>query len=198
MNQTEHAELAPEAPLEAQSGEPEVLDREAAEELDPIEALTQERDELKDRFLRLAAETENYKKRSEREKSQFLKMANQSLVKDLLPVLDNMERAQEHASEQAGDQCILDGLELIQQDLWKVLERHGLEAVESLGKPFDPEVHEAVMQQEDPQAENNTVLQELQKGYLFQGILLRPAMVVVSKKPEEEEDQGERIEIRVS
>ncbi|MGD9123899.1 MAG: nucleotide exchange factor GrpE [Desulfarculaceae bacterium] len=171
----------------------------AQEILDPLAALTAERDELKDRVLRLAAEMDNYKKRSERDKADFLKRANESLVKDLLPIMDNLERALAHAEEQNADnQGVTEGLSLIKQELGKVLERHGLERVEALGLAFNPEIHEAMMQQEDPEAEENTVIQELQKGYLFQGRLLRPAMVVVSKKPSSQPDDGEEIKITVN
>ncbi len=156
---------------------------------DPVAQLTAERDELKDRLMRLAAETENYKKRSEREKADFLKRANEALLRELLPVMDNLERALEHAVEEGGnDTPMVKGLELTIQELWKVLERHGVERVEALGQPFDPELHEAMMQQEDPDAEENTVIGVLQKGYRLQGRLLRPAMVIVSKRPAGQED----------
>lgn len=150
---------------------------------DPLAALTAERDDLKDRLLRLAAETENFKKRTERDKSEFLRRANESFAKDLLPVLDNLERALAAADEATKQAPLAQGLALVSQEFLKVLERHGLESVQALGQPFNPELHEAMMQQEDPSQDENTVIMELQKGYLFQGRLLRPAMVVVSKKP---------------
>lgn len=168
----------------------EAQEAEEAEQPDPLAQLTAERDQLKDRLLRLAAELENYKKRSEREKAEFLKRANENLLRDLLPVVDNLERALQHA-EQADKDSMLQGLELTHQELMKVLSRHGLERIEALGQPFDPERHEAMMQQEDLEAEPNTVINELQKGYLYHGRLLRPAMVVVSKRPESTEDQEE-------
>jgi molecular chaperone GrpE len=139
--------------------------------------------ELKDRALRQAAELENYKKRTEREKAEFFKRANEGLVKDLLPVLDNLERALESASESPQADNLVQGVEMVHAELLKILERHGLEPMEALGQPFDPELHEAMMQQENPELEDNTVMAEAQKGYLFHGRLLRPAMVVVSKKP---------------
>ncbi len=197
-------ETEAEANAQAQeSGEPgeagEAQTQEQEEDLrQSLEAVRAERDELKDRFLRLAAETENYKKRSEREKAEFLKRSNQALVKELLPVLDNLERALEAAGQNQEQKGLLEGLELTRQELWKVLERHGLERVEALGQTFDPEYHEAMMQQEDPEVEENTVLQELQKGYLFQGRLLRPAMVVVSKKPAPADDEGPNIKVTVN
>ena len=140
--------------------------------------------ELKERVLRQAADLDNYKKRVEREKAEFFKRANEGLIKDLLPVLDNLERALASARENPqGDQVLLQGVEMIHAELLKTLERHGLEPVEALGQSFDPERHEAMMQQEDPEQEENTVLAEAQKGYQFEGRLLRPAMVVVSRKP---------------
>lgn len=153
------------------------------EPADPMEVLQAERDQLADKILRMAAEHENYKKRTERENSEFLKRANQNLVGDLLGVLDNLERALEAAEEAGGDQSMVKGLAMIYQELSAVLQRHGLETIEALGQPFDPEYHEAMMQQEDPDQPQNTVINQVQKGYLFQDRLLRPAMVVVSKLP---------------
>lgn len=176
-----------------QAAEPE---QPAAPE-DPLAALTAERDELQERLLRLAADTENYKKRSEREKAEFLKRANEALLKDLLPVLDNLERALEHADGPEGDPSLMEGLGLIHQELFKVLERYGLEPVAALGQPFNPEVHEAMMQQEDLEHADGTVINEMQKGYLLHGRLLRPAMVVVSKRPADSDDEGEQIKIKV-
>ncbi|MCB2187235.1 MAG: nucleotide exchange factor GrpE [Deltaproteobacteria bacterium] len=156
--------------------------------------LTAERDELKERMLRMAAEQENFKKRTERDKAEFLKRANESLVKEMLPVLDNLERALGHATEEPSS-TLAEGVALVLKEMTKTLERHGLEPVEALGQPFDPERHEAIMQQEDPDVEENTVLMEMQKGYLFQGRLLRPAMVVVSKRPASSDDEGVEVEI---
>lgn len=164
-----------------------------------LDSLRAERDELAERVLRQAAEHENYKKRSEREKAEFFKRANQSMAGDLLPVIDNLERALAAARETGGDQSMIDGLEMIHQELMRVLERHGLEPIEALGQPFDPEYHEAMMQQEDPDQPSNTVIDQVQKGYLFQDRLLRPAMVVVSKRPESQnDDNGDEVEIVVN
>ena len=175
-------------PPQAESqGEPTGQDQSRS---DPLARLTAERDELKERLLRLAAELDNYKKRSEREKAEFLKRANENLLRDLLPVVDNLERALQHA-EKADKDSMLKGLEMTHQELMKVLSRHGLERIEALGQPFDPERHEAMMQQEDLEAEPNTVINELQKGYLYHGRLLRPAMVVVSKQPQSSEEEGQ-------
>ncbi|KMY66145.1 hypothetical protein AAU61_19295 [Desulfocarbo indianensis] len=171
-------------------------------EPDPLTQLIAERDELKDRLLRLAAETDNYKKRSEREKADFCKRANEGILRDLLPVMDNLERALEHAVEEGGaEEGMVKGLELTSQELWKVLQRHGVERIDALGEPFDPELHEAMMQQEDPDADDNTVIGVLQKGYLLNGRLLRPSMVIVSKRPAGQDDDpedGDRINITIN
>jgi molecular chaperone GrpE len=160
--------------------------------------LAAERDDFKDRWMRQLAEFDNYKKRAERERAEFLRRANEGMVKDLLPVLDNLERALEHAQAHGEENPLAQGIRLTHQDLVKVLVRHGLEAVEALGQPFNPEFHEAMLQQEDPEQDDNTVLRELGKGYVFQGRLLRPAMVVVSKRPAVSDDDGTEIKINIS
>ena len=162
-----------------------------------LERLKAENAELTDRLLRLAAEFENYKKRSRREMEQFKLMANEALVRELLPVVDNLERALEHLPADARNSALAQGVELVLQELNKVLAAHGLERIEAVGKAFDPELHEAMMQQHDPQADENTVLSELAPGYLFQGRLLRPAKVVVStragaQEQAESDGQGDR------
>ncbi len=161
-------------------------------------ALAAERDDYKDRWMRGHAELENYKRRSEREKADFLRRANEGMVRDLLPVLDNLERALEHAQASGEDNPVTQGVSMTHQELVKVLERHGLEKIEALGQPFNPEFHEAMLQQEDPDQDENTVLNELSRGYVFQGRLLRPAMVVVSKKPSPGDDEGTEVKIKIN
>jgi molecular chaperone GrpE len=142
---------------------------------------TQEAKENYDRFLRLAAELENLKKRQEREISEVRQFANENLIKELLPVLDNLERALEHGRQTDAPEALMEGLELVQQDFLKVLGRFGITPLDSLGERFDPAFHHAVMEEEAPEVEDQTVTNELQKGYLLQNRLLRPAMVVVSR-----------------
>lgn len=182
-------------PAQPDAAPAEAVDTAGAEEA--LAKLTAERDELKDRVLRLAAETENFKKRLERNKAESLRRANESFAKDLLPVLDNLARALGHAQDPGNQGPLAEGVALTNQELLKVLERHGLEKIEALGQSFNPEFHEAMMQQEDPSQDENTVLMELQKGYLFQGRLLRPAMVVVSKEPADSDDEGTEIKITI-
>lgn len=145
---------------------------------------TREAQENYDRLLRLAAELENIKKRQERELADVRQFANESLLRDLIPVLDNLERALEHVRQAYAPEGLTGGLELVNQDFLKVLGRFGVTPLASVGQRFDPAFHHAVMEEEAPEVEDQTVLKELQKGYLLQGRLLRPAMVVVSKNTE--------------
>ena len=144
-----------------------------------------------DRLLRITAEFENYKKRMEREMNEFRKFANESLVKDILPTVDNLQRALEtHLGNQENTDGMREGVEMTLKGLLGSLEKHGVAPIEALEKPFDPNFHHAVMQEESDKYPENTVSQELQKGYMIRDRLLRPSMVVVSKRPEPEEKNG--------
>ncbi|OGP49289.1 MAG: nucleotide exchange factor GrpE [Deltaproteobacteria bacterium RBG_13_43_22] len=142
-----------------------------------------------DRFLRLSAELENFKKRAEKEKSETYKFANENILKDLLPVLDNLERALEHGRETGNLKALLEGVELTHKALWAVMEKYGITRIEAMGEDFDPNHHEAVMVQEDAQKPPGQVISQLQIGYRLHNRLVRPAMVVVSKKPELNPDE---------
>jgi molecular chaperone GrpE len=147
-----------------------------------LETKTGEAEENFDRLLRVSAEFENYKKRTAREMADFQKYANQSLLRELLPIIDNLELAIKAAAEAADgtDTCLLDGVELTRKEILKVFENFHVEPIEALGKPFDPNFHEAVMREESDEHPENTVVNELQKGYLMHDRLLRPSMVVVA------------------
>jgi molecular chaperone GrpE len=149
---------------------------------DPLEAAKKEAGDYYDRLLRLSAEFENYKKRSSRELTDFRKFANEQIIKDLLGVIDNLERALTSAADQEGcASSIAEGVELTLKEITKILEKHGVTVITAEGETFDPTYHQAVMQQETADRPPNTVVQELQKGYLLHNRLLRPSMVVVSK-----------------
>jgi molecular chaperone GrpE len=139
-----------------------------------------------DRLLRVTAEFENYKKRMEREMNEFRKFANESLVKDILPIIDNLERALEvpYSDNENAFHSMREGIRMTRKGLLESLEKYGVVAIDSLDKPFDPNFHQAVMQEESQDHPENTVSNELQKGYVIRDRLLRPAMVVVSKKPD--------------
>jgi len=150
-----------------------------------IKSLEEESKETYDRFLRVSAEFENYKKRSAREMSEFKKFANESLIKELLLVVDNMERAINSSNdEENSNNGLIKGVDMTLKELLKIFEKFGVKQVESMGKPFDPNFHQAVMQQENDEHPHNTVINELQKGYIINERLLRPAMVVVSMAKE--------------
>jgi molecular chaperone GrpE len=141
--------------------------------------------ELEDRVLRLAAEFDNYKKRTAREFEQLVKTANENLILQLVEVLDNFERALGSSDNAKDFDAFHQGVELIYQHLREMLAKEGLEPIEALGKPFDPHHHEAVLQVEDQEHPQETVVNEIQRGYMLADKLLRPARVVVSKATEE-------------
>jgi molecular chaperone GrpE len=155
-----------------------------------IKSLENEAKETYDRFLRVSAEFENYKKRSAREMSEFKKFANESLIKELLLVVDNMERAINSSNDEGNsNNSLVKGIDMILKELLKILGKFGVKQVESLEKPFDPNFQQAVMQKETNEHPNNTVIEELQKGYTINERLLRPAMVVVSMSKEKNNQQ---------
>ena len=144
----------------------------------PEEApLQKENLDLKDRYLRTLADFENFRKRSEREKSDFFKYALGGLLRELLPVLDNFDRALDHAGE--GDDFHR-GVLLIYKQLFDTLTKHGLRPIDRANVPFDPKIHEAVVSEQDPSVPSHTVVAVLQKGYFLHDRLLRPAMVKVA------------------
>ena len=155
-----------------------------------LEAATAEAKETYDKFLRVSAELENYKKRVAREMEDLRKFANQSLIKNLLPVLDNLELAIKSSAEgNNSESSLLDGVELTRKEILKVFEKFSVEQIEALGKAFDPRFHEAVMQEETDKHPGNTVINELQKGYLMHDRLIRPSMVVVAMPKNQQNGQ---------
>lgn len=136
-----------------------------------------------DRYLRAVAELDNYRKRAAREKADAIKYGNENLIKDILPLMDSLDRAVEHASCNQDDfEAFRKGLELIRSQFQSCLQKYGVEQVDTTGSEFDPNFHEALMQVESENHENNQVVQELEKGYLLNGRLLRPAKVSVCKR----------------
>jgi molecular chaperone GrpE len=146
------------------------------------EAAVEESKQTYDRFLRLSAEFENFKKRKNREMADFHKFANESLIKDLLPMVDNIERAIESAKQDDGATgTLIEGVEMVLGETLKTLDKFKVKPIDSLHKPFDPCFHQAVFREESDQHPENTVINEVQKGYMLHDRLLRPAMVVVSQ-----------------
>ena len=159
--------------------EPSEVERLRAE----LEATKEEARRNYDQFLRDAAETENYKKRVTREKRDAIRYANESLVRDLLPVIDDLERAAQHARTDGNPQSLLDGIELVLKGCLEALQKHGVTRITAKGEPFDPEKHEAYAQVETDEYEANTVVDEVHQGYCLDDRLLRPSLVSVAKAP---------------
>lgn len=149
-----------------------------------LEKAREEAKDLQDRLLRLAAEFDNFKKRMQRERETALKYAEENLLRELLPTLDNLERAIEQGRTSAEGSGLLEGVEMTLTGLGNTLEKYGLKAVDGVGQPFDPNFHEALAMEASETVPPNTVLQEYQKGYLFKDRLLRAAKVVVSRGSE--------------
>ena len=149
-----------------------------------IENLKRERDDLFDRLLRKQAEFENFRKRIEREKSEFMQFASADLMKELLNALDSFDLALRNAAKDGGKsgESTLRGFELISKQIQDTLTRFGLKPLEAKGKKFDPNFHQAVSTKPTNDVEENTVIDEMRKGYTLNGRLLRPAMVSVSTK----------------
>jgi molecular chaperone GrpE len=147
-----------------------------------LEAAERQAQENHERFLRAAAELDNFRKRKEREVSDLRKYANQTLLRELLGVVDNLERALAASQESGEPQGLTEGVDMTLKELLKIFEQFHVKPIESLQQPFDPNLHEAVMQEPSDAFPANTVLKELQKGYMLRDRLLRPAMVVVSKE----------------
>jgi molecular chaperone GrpE len=149
------------------------------------DALKKAQEEAKgnyDRFLRVSADFENYKKRVSREKTELVRYGNEELIKELLPVLDNLERALEHASGGGGADGIIEGVEMILLQFLQILQRVGVTPISAIGERFDPALHEAVMEMENGEYDPGYVVSEMQKGYQLNDRLLRPAKVVVAKQ----------------
>jgi len=177
--------------LETSEQDSETGDREI--DRDPVEVLEEKLDEVKqeaaqsyERFLRTAAEFENYKKRTTREMDALRKYANEALLKDLLSAVDNLERAIHSSNDSESiESSVFEGIDMTLKELLKILEKYQVKPVEAEGKTFDPAFHQAFMTEENEEHPGNTVLREFQKGYTLHDRLLRPAMVVVSKTTSE-------------
>lgn len=142
-----------------------------------VEKLTDDLQEKKDRMLRLQADFDNFRRRSAKEREEISAVVTQNFCKDMLPLLDNFERAM--AAETKDVEAFQKGVEMIFTQFQEVLKKNGLEQIEAVGQKFDPNFHQAVMRVEDPDKEDDTVAQELQKGYMVKGRVIRPSMVQV-------------------
>ena len=183
-----------EAPIEGEPVEDSPEEKAAEiEEADPqaaqISALTEERDDLQDQLLRARAEFENYRKRMAREAERVRKTASESLLRDLLPVADNLERALSHAEETA--EGFSEGVQMVLKQFSNILAGHGVEPIPALGEVFDPNVHEALSRQPSDEHAENTIVEEFQRGYRLNSYILRASQVVVSSGPASEDTTPE-------
>jgi molecular chaperone GrpE len=169
-----------------------VSDHDELKELEEaLEAKEKEAKENYDRYLRAVAELDNFRKRAARDKADTIKYAKEDLIKDILPFLDSLDRALEH-KDSTDAQAFKDGIALIQDQLLCCLKKHGVERIESVGAVFDPNFHEALMQVDSADHQDNQVVSEMGKGYLLNGRLIRPSRVCVCKKT------GENSECEIS
>lgn len=159
-----------------------------------VEIKEQEAKSAYDRLLRQAAELENFKKRTVRDREESVRFANEALVKDLLPIIDNLERAVAHAQGGGNGKPLVEGVEMVLKGLLDVLNKYGVTPIEAVGQAFDPVKHEAMAQVESVEHQPNTVIQEYHKGYLFNGRLLRPALVTVAKTRDQKKNGETEVE----
>jgi len=162
-------------------GSPSKAEKEHLRLQEQVAEKEQEFQALNDRYLRLAAEFDNYRKRREKEFSEIVAYAGESVLRNILPVLDDIERALKHKSDENGEQSLQDGLQLIYKKFMKILKDFGVEPIDALQKPFDPDLHHAMMTREVEDMESDLVVEEFEKGYKFKEHVLRHSRVVVSK-----------------
>src|ERR671921_1606037 len=182
-NDTEHQTMNPQA-----DSAPEALHEAAsAPEADPVAVLEAEKADLKDKLLRLMADMENLRRRTEREIADARTYAVANFARDMLNVADNVRRAIENVPEEARSTAegsfkgLIDGIDLTERDLLKTLERHGVKKLEPQGQKFDPNLHQAMFEVPNPDVPNGTVVQVVQSGYVIGERVLRPALVGVAK-----------------
>lgn len=174
---TKAAEAPPEPEVAATEAQPVAL----AEELTAAQATAAKNWDL---YLRSQADLDNFRKRAQRDKEDLARFANESILRELLPAIDNLERALEHA-EKSGTEGLLEGVKMTVAQFGKMLEKFGVTPVSAIGEPFDPARHEAIGHVESREVPANAVAQELQKGYVLNDRLLRPSLVLIAKAPTE-------------
>ncbi len=153
-----------------------------------LQETKKELEEFKDKYLRLYAEFENYKKRVQKDRTELIKYGSEPLMIELLTVLDNLEMALSHANESSSLESLIKGVELTLREFRKVLNKFGVKEIEAVGKPFNPEFHHAMAQVERADLDDKTVVEEYRKGYTYNDKVIRPSLVAVSKKISEKEE----------
>ena len=191
-----------ESEADADVNNEEAVQEEAQDDIDSLDDLTKEdilelkknaaeRDTYLDQLLRTKAEFINYQKRMVKESASTSQFAVQNLILDFLPELDNFDRALKLADSSKDIDKFVDGFKLIEEQLFKVLRKYGVEPIETVGKPFDPNLHEAVMEEENNEMPHHTIIDEFQRGFLLKERVIRPSKVKVSKRTIEEEESDE-------
>ncbi len=181
---------------EEESQKPELP--EATESVIQLEDLQKQIDQYKDMLLRKAAEFDNYKRRIENETANIVKYANESLVEELLPVVDDFERSLKHSKESSDYDALVKGITLIHQKLLKVLDGIGVKSFETVGKEFNVDYHDALMQMPRTDVTPHTVIEEIEKGYMMNDKVVRHAKVIVSSAPSDEKNDDDQKKITAS
>jgi len=189
-----------------QEDEATVNQEDAVEQLQSAQQLPSDEQEQRsaemqsahDKYMRLYADFENYRRRISRDKEELIKYGNENLLSELLPVIDNLEMALKHASHDIAS-GLVQGVEITLKELKRTLEKFGLSSIEAEGKPFDPMVHHAMTQMERDDVDDKTVVEEFRKGYMFKDKVLRPSLVAVSKKTSENQiqEEGEAVQVNI-
>lgn len=174
------------------SAEPEVVVEESPEAQlqKELEIAREEANKNHEIYLRAMADMENLRKRSQREKDDLAKFGNENILREILPVIDNLERAVEHAVQDEATNGLLEGVKMTLDQFGKVLEKFNVVQIEAVGQVFDSALHQAMGQVETDEVEPNMVAQEMQKGYLLNERLLRPSLVMVAKAPAEQQEEN--------
>ena len=182
MNDRDDQDVTTPAPSEASASQP----TDGASPTTEVDDLRRQLDEKQDRLLRALADAENIRRRAQREREDYVRYATESLVRDLVPVLDNFDRAIAAARAAGSAPGLVEGVELIQRELLRVLERAGVVRYSAVGEPFDPTRHEAISRIVSTTAEPDTVVAETAPGYMLHGRVLRAALVAVAAAPDED------------
>jgi molecular chaperone GrpE len=148
--------------------------------LEEFKKMQEENEQLRGKFLRMTADFQNYKKRIEKEKSDIYNYANEKLIIDLLPIIDNLERAVQSLGEEGKEESFIKGIDMILQQFLDILKKNGVQEIAAIDENFDPNYHHAVMQEEHPDYETNKIIEVFQKGYMLNEKVIRPAMVKVA------------------
>lgn len=161
--------------------------------IEEIENLKRKCEEYKENWIRTSADFDNYRKRIQKEREEYIEYGNENILRDLLGIVDNLERALNYIKSQSSNdyQSLLNGVELIHKGMLSLLEKYGVRPINAVGQKFDPFYHEVVEQVEVEEGENGIILREYQKGYMYKSRVLRPSLVAVAKLKEREEGEVE-------